>query len=155
MFCGNSSVLYETDLQRCTWKLTDIHPRKAEDHKLQQFKNMHEQQYNYSLICIQDTEWGYKGKIPCNSFKFFMRDVAIPIIVVILKYSLNHCIHMLFYCLWVRWRTWTGSPFRKKYRLCWRTLGLEKMQLNINTAEQWKTNVSSLILITLTMSGKE
>lgn len=87
---------------------------------------MQKQQYNYSLICIQDTERGYEGKIPCNSFKFFMRNVSIPVTVIILEHCLYHCIHMLLYYLRVRWWTWTGCPFRKKYRLCWGALGLNK-----------------------------
>ena len=79
-----------------------------------------------SLICIQDAERCYERKIPCNSIKFFVWDVAITIIVIILEDSLNHSIYMFFYCLWVRWWTGAGCPFGKKYRLCRRTLGLKK-----------------------------
>jgi hypothetical protein len=64
-----------------------------------------------------------------------MRDVTITIIVIILEYSLNHSVYMFFYCLWFRWWTRAGRPFRKKYRLCRRALGLEQMQSHLNTSE--------------------
>jgi hypothetical protein len=61
-----------------------------------------------------------------------VRDVPITIVVIILEYGLNHCIYMFFYCLWVRWWTGAGRPFRKKYRLCRRTLGLEHNRILIH-----------------------
>jgi len=76
------------------------------------------QNMQYSLIRIQDTERCYEGKIPSNSFKFFMRDVTIAIIVIVLEHGLNHSIYMFFYCLWLRWWTGVGCPLSKKYRLC-------------------------------------